>query len=580
MINGLSLKTKLLLLCSFMAALILVISLFAYNGLKNVIANEAKITDEAIPNLAMVNSLGLSYRRVRIEVRTLGLAGLSKKEGDEAIQRTIDAIKAYEADNAAYAALPFMPGEKEIHTELQSKWLFFKAIGEKAITLYKSGRPEDHEAMVKLFLVDCPAAAANYGKTFNELLEFNKNNTQRYSTEAKGVAESVSLTILIIALTGVVASITIGFIFATKLSNSINSIVAHLQQSAEEVSVAANQIASTSEELSQATTQQASSLQETSSSIEEINSMINANNENAKQSAASSSESLANAEKGKEVVEVMIRAIGDINNSNNQIMNQINESNTEIEGIVKLIAEIETKTKVINDIVFQTKLLSFNASVEAARAGENGKGFAVVAEEVGKLASMSGSAALEISTILGSSIKRVEEIVSNSKLKVGKLIQEGKVSVEEGSKVAAECGEVLNEIVTSVATVSNAVAEISTASQEQTQGVQEVTKAIALLDQVTQENTTTSASSANAAANLSRQATTLANLVSDLVYTVDGKKQNNVNVEHRAPSQKIVKTTKPVTASVTLPKSSNTTVRATKKVDSFPSAEDSRFMDV
>ncbi|MBC7465119.1 MAG: hypothetical protein H7256_03945 [Bdellovibrio sp.] len=48
--------------------------------------------------------------------------------------------------------------------------------------------------------------------------------------------------------------------------------------------------------------------------------------------------------------------------------------------------EIGNKTKVINDIVFQTKLLSFNASVEAARAGEHGKGFAVVAEEVGKLA--------------------------------------------------------------------------------------------------------------------------------------------------------------------------------------------------
>ena len=62
-----------------------------------------------------------------------------------------------------------------------------------------------------------------------------------------------------------------------------------------------------------------------------------------------------------------------------------NESNKEIQEIVKVIAEIGNKTKVINDIVFQTKLLSFNASVEAARAGENGKGFAVVAEEVGKL---------------------------------------------------------------------------------------------------------------------------------------------------------------------------------------------------
>jgi methyl-accepting chemotaxis protein len=78
-------------------------------------------------------------------------------------------------------------------------------------------------------------------------------------------------------------------------------------------------------------------------------------------------------------------------------MNQINYSNEQMSEIVKVIQEIETKTKVINDIVFQTKLLSFNASVEAARAGEQGKGFAVVAEEVGNLAQMSGNAAKEIS---------------------------------------------------------------------------------------------------------------------------------------------------------------------------------------
>ena len=72
-----------------------------------------------------------------------------------------------------------------------------------------------------------------------------------------------------------------------------------------------------------------------------------------------------------------------------------------------LISEIGNKTKVINDIVFQTKLLSFNASVEAARAGEHGKGFSVVAEEVGNLAHMSGNSAKEITQLLESSINRV-----------------------------------------------------------------------------------------------------------------------------------------------------------------------------
>ena len=80
--------------------------------------------------------------------------------------------------------------------------------------------------------------------------------------------------------------------------------------------------------------------------------------------------------------------------------------------ILGYIKSIEEKTKVINDIVFQTKLLSFNASVEAARAGEQGKGFAVVAEEVGNLATMSGTSAEEISKLLESSISHIESIPS------------------------------------------------------------------------------------------------------------------------------------------------------------------------
>ncbi|MCX7978832.1 MAG: methyl-accepting chemotaxis protein, partial [Bdellovibrionaceae bacterium] len=79
----------------------------------------------------------------------------------------------------------------------------------------------------------------------------------------------------------------------------------------------------------------------------------------------------------------------------------------ELEAAMGVIRQVAKKTEVINEIVFQTKLLSFNASVEAARAGEAGKGFAVVAEEVGKLAKMSGDAATEISQIVEKGLSAV-----------------------------------------------------------------------------------------------------------------------------------------------------------------------------
>ncbi len=346
----------------------------------------------------------------------------------------------------------------------------------------------------------------------------------------KATLSSTTILGLMIIVGGAIA-LFVAALMVKRPIQKLNDIAISLNNSGSQVSSTSSQMAETSEQLSQAAIEQAASLQETSSSLEEISSMVNANTENAKQSTVVSEQSLSTAERGKEVVGHMIKAIGDINSSNNSIMDQINATNKEIENITKIINEIGTKTKVINDIVFQTKLLSFNASVEAARAGEQGKGFAVVAEEVGNLASMSGAAALEISSMLEGSIKTVEGIIRDSKEKIGKLIADGKDKVEMGTRVAHECEEVLNEIVSSVASVSKMVTEISTASQEQAQGVHEITKAIAQLDQATQQNSANSTESANAAGNLSMQAEELNYIVQSLIQTVNGGASSDVKKE-------------------------------------------------
>ena len=376
---------------------------------------------------------------------------------------------------------------------------------------------------------------------------------------------------LMISLGGAVAILITVILIKGPLEN-LKAIAISLNTSGKEVSSTSSQIASSSEQLSQATTEQAASLQETSSSIQEISTMINANTDNAKQSAVVSEKSLSTAERGQVAIGHMMNAIDTINDSNTSIMNQINETNKEIESIVKIINEIGTKTKVINDIVFQTKLLSFNASVEAARAGENGKGFAVVAEEVGNLASMSGAAALEITNLLDGSIKSVETIVRESKEKIGKLILSGKEKIEVGSKVAHECEGVLSEIVSSVASSSKMISEISSASQEQAQGVHEITKAIAQLDQVTQQNTSNSAESANAAEELANQALMLNSLVQKLVQTIEGGQRKEIEVKKSAHAntfkQNKIKVVNKYITKEELPKSS------------LPSNDDKRFEDV
>ena len=384
-----------------------------------------------------------------------------------------------------------------------------------------------------------------------------------------------------------IATIFLAFYILNQLVTQFRSVGTTLDKASSQVSSASTQIASASEELSQATTEQAASLQETSSSMEEISSMINANTENARQSAQASGQSLENAEKGKAVVEQMIKAIDAISISNHSIMEQINESNKEMEDIVKVITEIGTKTKVINDIVFQTKLLSFNASVEAARAGEQGKGFAVVAEEVGNLAAMSGAAAIEISSMLDSSIQKVEGIVKNSKEKIGRLITDGKKNVETGTTVANNCGEVFNDIVLSVASVSKMVKEISSASQEQAQGVHEITKAVAQLDQVTQQNTANSAESSRAAGDLSNQAEMLSSLVQELVHAIEGgtksESKKKASNNHQKTANRTVEKSKVMTKPSPSPKSiapKHPTGLGNDSFGGLPSNDDKRFEDV
>ncbi|MES2525577.1 MAG: methyl-accepting chemotaxis protein [Bdellovibrionota bacterium] len=364
----------------------------------------------------------------------------------------------------------------------------------------------------------------------DSLVAFNEEVMTKETDSAAEDYKTARNLVIAISITAILIGFGLAVYILRALGKSIAQVIANLTDSSNQVTSAAQQIAASSEELSQAATEQAASLEETSSSIEEMNSMVQKNAENAKRASEISTQSSHSAEKGKEVVGDMIKAIDEISVSNTTIMQQVDDSNQKISDIVKVIAEIGNKTKVINDIVFQTKLLSFNASVEAARAGEHGKGFAVVAEEVGNLAQMSGNAAKEISSMLEGSIQKVEGIVNETKQKVGSIIMEGKTKIEFGTRIAQQCGQVLDEIVENVSSVTQMANEISTACQEQSQGVQEITRAMTQLDQVTQTNAATSEEAASAAEELSSQSESLRSTVGVLVKNINGDNGQEVAV--------------------------------------------------
>lgn len=325
-----------------------------------------------------------------------------------------------------------------------------------------------------------------------------------------------------VLLTTILTSIGLAFIMLRAISTAISGIIADLNANSSQVALAAQQIATSSRGLSQMTVQQARSLAKTAEHVREIKDTVKKNAEAATKACELSLFSESAAQKGKTVVRQMISAITEINDANQNIQSQIADSNKKIAEIVDVIAEIGRKTKVINDIVYQTKLLSFNASVEAARAREHGRGFGIVAEEVRNLAQMSGKAAREITLLLDEGVQKVEGIVHETRSRVENLAQEAGSKVEAGTRIANQCSQVLDEIVKNVTSVNQMALDISNSSDEQAQGVEEVFKAVGHIDEVTQDGALVAVDTAKVGEELSRQAKALRKVVGELVRTVRG----------------------------------------------------------
>ncbi len=366
--------------------------------------------------------------------------------------------------------------------------------------------------------------------TVYEAISDEEKKIVQFQSQAKTCATSVFIWSFVALGFVFFGFATVAFV-SRSLSKSINRLIVDLDQVTGSVKGTAECVITASEQLTSASSKQSRSVQVTASAVEEMTSMMSKTADNAKISEAKVSESQQNASQGKTSIEQMRVAMKEIDQSNGAIAEQVKKSHQQIEDIVRIISEIGNKTKVINDIVFQTKLLSFNASVEAARAGEHGKGFSVVAEEVGKLAQTSGSAAHEIGQMLEQGVAKVKNTVTDMTSSIEVLIEANKTKVENGREIIARCGEILEGIVSNVVEVSHSVTEISSAVVEQNQGVSEINQSIQQIDTSTRENLETSSQTANSAKELMQQAELLHEVVSKLSSEIHGGRAPTNSIE-------------------------------------------------
>ncbi|AXX93064.1 MCP-domain signal transduction protein [Malaciobacter molluscorum LMG 25693] len=197
--------------------------------------------------------------------------------------------------------------------------------------------------------------------------------------------------------------------------------------------------------LNKSSNEAAASLEETAAALEEITSTIISSSENIEKMSSNAEYLINSAKTGQTLANKTTVAMDEINN-------QVNS--------------IEEAITVIDQIAFQTNILSLNAAVEAATAGEAGKGFAVVAQEVRNLASRSADAA-----------KEIKELVENATTKAN-----------EGKNISAEMIQGYDKLLENIESSNKMIEEIANASKEQESGITQINDAVTHLDQQTQQN--------------------------------------------------------------------------------------------
>ena len=264
-----------------------------------------------------------------------------------------------------------------------------------------------------------------------------------------------------------------------ELKDSINGIVASLNDMLQEIGAAADQVAAGttqvsagSQTLSQASVEQASSIEELNATVSEL-----------------ADHTRSNAARAMTANELTAAAQAQAINGNNKMQ----ALQAAMEAINETAGNIRKIIKVIDDIAFQTSLLSLNAAIEAARAGQYGRGFSVVADEVRNLAQKSADAAKETTALINNSIKKAAA----------------------GTRIADDTSATLLEITASVEQAAALVKEITQASNDQATGIMQVNSGLSMMSNMVQQNSATAEQSAATAQELSGQAEMLREMVEE-----------------------------------------------------------------
>jgi len=528
-LNNMKIRTKLILafvIVAFISGIVGVIGITRINKTNKDYTELYKNYGVAIGD---IGNMSISYQRLKINLDNIILYKNSIERN-----QYIDKINVY--DNKIKENLILF--EKSIQTEgareefnnLKTSLDKYNAIKEKIINLANSNKED--EALALMGQDSTKNLSDKINNSIDKLFELKisggNNKVEEYSSEVNSAVGRIVIVVFIAMIVAIILGIgickaickaigrltevtneisrgnldmeivndskdEIGILSQSvrKMGYKLNQVLEQISFAAEQVTVGSRQMAESTIVLSQGTSEQASAVEELTASIDEISTKIKMNAENTKKVSDIADNTKTNAIKGNGEMKLMLQA-----------MNEINISSKNISKIIK----------VIDEIAFQTNILALNAAVEAARAGKYGKGFNVVAEEVRDLAQRSARAA-----------KETTEIIEDSIIKIG-----------DGTKIANQTAEALDNIVKDIQDVANIIGNISEASEEQATGILQVSQGVVQISEVVQSNSATAEESAASSEELAGQAEVL----KEQVHMFNLKNNINLNLYEESNYEK------------------------------------------
>ncbi|HET8899791.1 MAG TPA: methyl-accepting chemotaxis protein [Rhodanobacteraceae bacterium] len=336
-------------------------------------------------------------------------------------------------------------------------------------------------------------------KRYQVTAELNQRNQEailRLLDEMGSLAEG-DLTVKATVTEDITGAIADSVNFAVE---ALRSLVTTINETAVQVSAAAQETQATAMNLADAAQHQARQITTASAAINEMASSIDGVSKNSTESAEVAQRSVQIASKGAGIVRQTIQGM-------DSIRDQIQETSKRIKRLGESSQEIGSIVELINDIAEQTNILALNAAIQAASAGEAGRGFAVVADEVQRLAERSANATKRIETLVQTIQSDTNEAVSSMEQTTSEVVT--------GARLAEDAGTALGEIEKVSTDLAGLIQNISTSARQQSAAATNISNTMNVIQEITAQTSVGASQTAESIGNLAGLAGDLRRSVAD-----------------------------------------------------------------